>query len=75
MNDGQTTDETTNETVTVEFPNEMDVNNLDRTKETIIQSGENTIHLIHEITLGEVVIASLLAVIALMFLLNSLIRR
>lgn len=46
-----------------------------RTEETIVITGKGKIHLIHEITLGDVILSILLACILIFMVLNRFISR
>lgn len=65
---GETEEETIQQQVQV-------ITDFDRTEETIIQTDSGTIHVIHEMTLGDVVISSLLGMILIFLLLDRVIRR
>ncbi|MBU8905569.1 hypothetical protein [Desertibacillus haloalkaliphilus] len=72
--------------VYVNFPDEMKVypkdeetifiiHDEDRTEETIIETDPGNIHITHQMTLGDVVISTLLASILIFMILNRIIRR
>lgn len=48
---------------------------LDRTEETIIATGKGKVHVIHEITLGDIITSTLLVAILIFMVLDKFTRR
>lgn len=75
MEEEQTVPEENMESGTGEESSLISIIDIERTKETILYSSKGDIHILHQITLGEVVVIMLLSCILIFIILDRIVRR